>query len=108
MRTTGLIGGTLVVIVIHLEEDDEEHMFVRITQQGRQRLRRGDFMNRTFKRKLGDPISADSLEEIRRLTDMPDELMNTEDIPERRVGEGRVVLSLRKVTSNHAEQRKAS
>ncbi len=31
MRTTGLIGGTLVVIVIHLEAADTEDLFVRIT-----------------------------------------------------------------------------
>ncbi len=30
LRTTGLIGGTLVLIVIHLELDDDDDIFVRI------------------------------------------------------------------------------
>ncbi len=48
-------------------------------------------MNRTYKRKQGDPISIESLEEIRRLAEMPDELINTDDIPERPIGQGKRV-----------------
>lgn len=43
-------------------------------------------MTRVIKRKQGDPISSESLEELKRLAEMPDELINTNDIPERPFG----------------------
>jgi hypothetical protein len=41
-------------------------------------------MTKIVRRKQGDPISAASVERLKRLAAMPDETINTEDIPERR------------------------
>ncbi len=65
-------------------------------------------MNRIIRRKQGDPISSESMEEIRRLTEMPDELINTDDIPERPVGAAKRVYLHQKLQSSVSAQRKAS
>ncbi len=41
-------------------------------------------MTKTVRRKLGDPISPESIERLKRLAEMPDELIRTDLIPERR------------------------
>jgi len=64
-------------------------------------------MKRDIKRKQGDPISAESLERLRRLAEMPDELINTDDIPERPIGQGKRVCFPAKA-EQIAGQRKAS
>jgi len=41
-------------------------------------------MTRVVRRKLGDPVSPESIERLKRLAELPDEQINTVDIPERR------------------------
>ncbi len=41
-------------------------------------------MTKTARRKLGDPISPESIERLKRIAEMPDELIRTDLIPERR------------------------
>ncbi len=39
-------------------------------------------MTRTMRRKLGDPVTPEMVERLKRIVEMPDELINTSDIPE--------------------------
>jgi len=39
-------------------------------------------MTRTVRRKLGDPVTPEMIERLKRVASMPDELINTSDIPE--------------------------
>jgi hypothetical protein len=41
-------------------------------------------MTKAVRRKLGDPVTPESIERLKRLADMPDELIRTDLIPERR------------------------
>ena len=43
-------------------------------------------MSRIIRRKQGDPVSPEAIERLKRLAEMPDELINTDDIPERPFG----------------------
>jgi hypothetical protein len=64
-------------------------------------------MTRIIRRKLGDPLSEESIQELKRLAEMPDELINTDDIPERPIGSGKRVILGAKL-QEAALQRKAS
>ena len=41
-------------------------------------------MTRIIRRKQGDPVSPESIERLRKLAEMPEDQINTTDIPERR------------------------
>ena len=51
-------------------------------------------MTRIVRRKLGDPLSPESIERLKRLAEMPDSEINTTDIPERRFGQSKKVAVL--------------
>ena len=65
-------------------------------------------MNKTYKRKQGDPITAESLDEIRRLAEMSDEFINTDDIPERVSGQAKRIEFPFKAEQRPGAHRKAS